>query len=99
MKYIEITCPCCKTVLVINRIEGKLVEARKPILEQTTGDRFKDAVIKSKHQKEDIEKKFKESAEAHKKRSESLQNMFKKSLKEVSKKGNKSKPITPFDFD
>ena len=99
MNYIEIKCPCCQTILVIDRIDGKVIEERKPVLQQSTGDRFKDALIKSKNQKSETEKKFKEAAEANKTRSESLESMFQKSLKEVSKSDDKSKPISPFDFD
>ena len=99
MQYFEIKCPCCNTILVIDRIDGKVIEERRPILEQSTGDRFKDALIKSKQQKVTIEKKFKESEKAHKKRSESLQNIFNDSLKKVNESDDKSKPLTPFDYD
>lgn len=99
MKFFEIKCPCCDTILVIDRTDGKVIEERKPIIEQSTGDRFKDALIKSRQQKATVEKKFKESEEAYKKRSESLQNIFNKSLKKVKENGDKSKPLTPFDFD
>ncbi|MEE9164855.1 MAG: hypothetical protein V3U15_01180 [Nitrospinota bacterium] len=99
MQFFEIKCPCCNTILVIDRIDGKVIEERRPILEQSTGDRFKDALIKSKQQKVTIEKKFKESEKAHKKRSESLQNIFNDSLKKVNESDDKSKPLTPFDYD
>jgi len=99
MQYFEIKCPCCNTILVIDRIDGKVIEERRPILEQSTGDRFKDALIKSKQQKVTIENKFKESEKAHKKRSESLQNIFNDSLKKVNESNDKSKPLTPFDYD
>ena len=99
MKLLEITCPSCKTILVIDRIDGKVVEERKPILKQSTGDRFKDAIIKAKKQKAVREKKFKESEEAHKKRPESLRNIFNKSLKKVKEEDDGSKPLTPFDYD
>ena len=99
MQFFEIKCPCCNTILVIDRITGKVIEERKPILEQSTGDRFKDALIKSRQQKVMIEKKFKESETAHKKRSESLQNIFNESLKKVNESDDKSKPLTPFDYD
>ncbi|HJN02569.1 MAG: hypothetical protein QF907_04585 [Nitrospinota bacterium] len=99
MQYFEIKCPCCNTILVIDRIDGKVIEERRPILEQSSGDRFKDALIKSKQQKVTIEKKFKESEKAHKKRSESLQNIFNDSLKKVNESNDKSKPLTPFDYD
>lgn len=99
MKHIKITCPCCNAILIFDRIEEKVVEVRKPILEQSTGDRFRDAFIKSKQQKAEIERKFKDSEEAHQKRSKSLQEIFNKSLKKVKKSGDKSKPETPFGFD
>lgn len=99
MKHFEIICPCCNTILIIDRLEEKVIEERRPIIEQTTGDRFKDAVIKSKQQKVEVEKKFKESAEAQKNKRQSLQDIFKKSLKKVKESGDTSKPKTPFDFD
>tara|TARA_B100000959_G_scaffold107648_1_gene113416 strand:- start:1073 stop:1372 length:300 start_codon:yes stop_codon:yes gene_type:complete len=99
MQFFEIKCPCCNTILVIDRKNGKVVEERRPILEESTGDRFKDALIKSKQQKVTIEKKFKLSKNAHKKRSESLQNIFDESLKKVKESDDKSKPLTPFDYD
>jgi hypothetical protein len=99
MQYFEIKCPCCNTILVIDRIDGKVMEERRRILEQSSGGRFKDALIKSKQQKVTIEKKFKESEKAHKKRSESLQNIFNDSLKKVNESNDKSKPLTPFDYD
>ena len=99
MQFFEIKCPCCNTILVIDRKNGKVVEERRPILEESTGDRFKDALIKSKQQKVTIEKKFKLSKNAHKKRSESLQNIFNDSLKKVNESDDKSKPLTPFDYD
>ncbi|HJP17998.1 MAG TPA: hypothetical protein QF468_05025 [Nitrospinota bacterium] len=99
MQFFEIQCPCCNTILVIDRKDGKVVEERRPILEQSTGDRFKDALIKSKQQKVTIEKKFKNSENDHKKRSESLQNIFDESLKKIKESDDKSKPLTPFDYD
>lgn len=99
MKYIKITCPACNTLLIIDRINGKINEVRKPIIEQSTGDRFKDAFIKSSRQKADAENKFKKSAKAQQNRSESLNNLFKKSLEEIKKSGDATKPETPFDFD
>lgn len=99
MKHIKITCPTCNTELVVDRIEEKIVETRKPILEKTTGDRFKDALIKSKQLIAETEKKFKESKEAQKKRSESLKDLFNKSLDKVKKAGDKSKPENPFDYE
>tara|TARA_B100000315_G_scaffold212311_1_gene209618 strand:+ start:10808 stop:11107 length:300 start_codon:yes stop_codon:yes gene_type:complete len=99
MQFFEIKCPCCNTILIIDRIDGKIIEERRAILEQSTGDRFKDALIKSKQQKATVEKKFKESEKAHKERSESLQNIFDKSLKKVNENDDKSKPLTPFDYD
>lgn len=99
MEYLEIPCPCCKTILVIDHIAGEVIEARKPIIEQSTGDRLKDAIIKSGQQKKEIKKKFEESENAQKNRPEMLQNIFKKSLQEVKKRDDKSKPSTPFDFE
>lgn len=99
MKHIKIICPDCKTILLIDRVTEKIVEMRKPILEQSTGDRFKDAFIKSKQDKLNAERKFKESTKAYEKRSESLQDIFNKSLKRVKENDDKSKPETPFDFE
>ena len=99
MNHLQIKCPCCQTILIIDRIKGVVIEERKPIIEESTGDRFKDALIKSKQQKATVEKKFKESEDAQKKRAESLKNIFNESLKKVKESDDKSKPKSPFDFD
>ena len=53
-KELKITCPDCGVILVVDRISGKVIEARKPIGEQSTGDRFTDAFTKVKKDKERI---------------------------------------------
>lgn len=97
MKFFEIKCPCCNTTLVIDRLDGKVVEERKPLIEDSTGDRFKDAMIKTKQQKAVVEKKFKDSESAHKKRAQSLDSIFKESLKKVKENDDGTKPFNPMD--
>jgi len=40
----KITCPCCDTILVINKVTGEILEHRKPLVENPSGDRFADAL-------------------------------------------------------
>lgn len=94
---IKVKCPCCESILVVRRRDGKLLETREPLLEKSTGDRFEDAFIKVKGRKQDVARKV---AEAKRKEEEHLNNaddFFKQAL-ERAKETEDDKPLNPMDF-
>lgn len=97
--FFEVTCPGCTTVLIIRRRDGKVVEVRKPILENSSGDRFKDAEMKVKGEKERIAKQFEEAREREKNKMDRLNALFNEGLKRAKEEGPVKKPESPFDLD
>ncbi|MBI5749564.1 MAG: hypothetical protein HZA00_10605 [Nitrospinae bacterium] len=98
-KELKITCPDCGVILVVDRITGKVLETRKPIIEQSTGDRFADAILKVKKDKEKITStKFDDLKKEQDKKRKISEEIFKTSLKE-EKKDNNIKPHSIFEGD
>ncbi|MCX7011742.1 MAG: hypothetical protein NTW86_04115 [Candidatus Sumerlaeota bacterium] len=97
---IKVECPCCKTILVINRHKGTVLEQRKPILEQSTGNRFEDAVLKVRKSKEAVEQKFAEAQKKERERKDKLESLFEKELKRVKESGEEiGKPQREIDLE
>ncbi len=95
----KVNCPICKSVLVVEKKTGKVVETRKPILEESTGDRFEDAFLKVKKSSAIAEEKFRAAREKEKHKREKLDALFSERLKEVKEKGETGPPQRPFDLD
>ncbi len=98
-EFIEVKCPGCQTVLIVNRRSGKIVEVRKPILEESTGDRFQDAMIKVRGEKEAIAKKFEQAKAKERGKIDRLNALFEESLRKAKEEGPVTKPINPMDLD
>lgn len=95
--FFRITCPECKTILVVERRTGKVVEVRRPILEQSTGDRFEDAFKKVKERTTLAEEKFRKAQEAEKAKQEKLERLFREAKKKVEESGEELRPLNPYD--
>lgn len=89
--FLEVKCPECDHILIIDRITGKVVEVRKPLLKHGSGDRFKDSLDKVKQGTKEAEELFNKSVAAEKTKSKDLNDLFEKSLDQVKQQG----PITP----
>jgi hypothetical protein len=98
-EFFEIACPDCKTILIVRRRDGKIAEQRKPILAESTGDRFEDAFLKVKRSKGEIEKKVEEAREKEKTKMDRLNALFKEGLERTQKEGPIKKPERELDLD
>ncbi len=98
-EFIQIACPDCQTVLIIRRRDGKLMETRKPIIEDTTGDRFEDAFLKVKRSQGAIEKKVEDAKERERTKMDRLNALFKEGLEKAKEEGPATKPKREFDMD
>jgi len=98
-KYIKIKCPSCGSILIIDKIDEKIVEVRKPLIEKSTGDRFKDAFLKYQSSKNETEKKFEQLKQEEKHKKDKLDDLFKKSINKVKKSGKIEKEIRDIDLD
>ncbi|OPZ06959.1 MAG: hypothetical protein BWZ08_02174 [candidate division BRC1 bacterium ADurb.BinA292] len=98
-EFFEVPCPECKSVLIIRRRDGKLMETRKPLLEETTGDRFEDAYERVRRAGNEIERKVAEAREREKGKMDRLNALFNDSLEKAKKKGPVQKPKREVDLD
>lgn len=96
----QITCPCCNTILVVERRTGKIVDERRPILDQSTGDRYQDALKKVTERGAVAEEKFRKFQEERGSKMTKLDELFKDALKRAEDEPDTGeKPVNPFDLD
>lgn len=94
MKNFEITCPCCESLLVVDRLNGEIL-LHKP-KERKSSQSLESMVSNLQTQKSEMEKKFEKQIESQKDRSRVLEEKFKEALERV----DKDKPyINPMDLD
>lgn len=98
-EFHEVKCPDCQTILIVRSRDGKVVEVRRPILEDSTGDRFEDAMIKVRGEKDAVAKKFEEAKAREKDKISRLNKLFDDRLKEVKAEGPVEKPFNPMEMD
>lgn len=95
--FYQITCPECKTILIVERRTGKIVEVRRPILDSSTGDRFEDAVKKVRERETLADEKFRKALESQKTKKSRLDQLFQETLKKVEESGEDIRPVNPYD--
>lgn len=97
---LNVTCPGCKAVLIVDRKSGEVLETRKPLVEEaeSTGDRFEDARKRVLTAKERAEKAFESAKEKEKTKLERLDALFKEKKEEL-KDEPIERPERPFDYD
>lgn len=98
METLSVKCPDCKNILIVDKKTGQVVEVRRPIVEDSTGDRFEDARQRVMTQKERAEKLFEEAREKEKNKFDRLESLFKEKAAEYKDKPIE-KPENPFDRD
>ena len=96
---LKITCPCCDTILIVDRRKGTILEQRKPILKESTGDRYEDAFKKVRDSKTVAEARFESARQEEKTRKERIEALFKEGLKRVKESGDTSKPMRDIDYE
>lgn len=97
--FLEITCPGCQSVLIVRRRDGKVVETRKPIVEDSSGDRFEDAFQKVKRSKHEIQKKYEEARQREQGKMDRLNSLFKENLDRAREEGPAERPEREMDLD
>jgi predicted nucleotide-binding protein (sugar kinase/HSP70/actin superfamily) len=91
---LEITCPCCESLIVIDRITGEVL-FHKEKEKKITGS-LESMVSNLEAQKSEAEKRFEKQLESQKDRARLLEEKFKEALK----RADKDKPyINPMDMD
>ncbi len=94
-KNFEITCPCCETLMVIDRVSGEILLHKEK--ERKTGQSLESMVSNLETQKSEMAKRFEKQLESQKDRSRILEEKFKEALERADKS---DKPyINPMDLD
>jgi hypothetical protein len=92
---VEITCPCCKTKLVVDSDTGEILSEERPKMD--TDKTFEDAFGKVESGEKRRAEAFSKAFDKTKKLDELLSKKFEEAKKKAKK--DKSKPRTPFDYD
>ena len=93
---IEVTCPCCSAVLVIDKNLDRVVSHREPPREDRPDlDRAAQLVAEEKARREAI---FQQSVEAEKSRGDALSRRFEEALRQAREEPV-TKPKRDFDLD
>jgi len=96
----KVKCPCCETILVIDKVTGEILEHRAPLVENPSGDRFADALSAQKDRSKKLNNLFDESLSGVKEKETERQSIFEESLKKARDEGpNDDKPIRDIDLD
>jgi hypothetical protein len=97
--FYNIPCPCCQTVLIVDRRTGEVVEERRPIIENSTGDRYEDALKKVKGRVGEAEEKFRRFQEEQAGKKDRLDALFRDALERAKTDDDGNPPPSPFDRD
>ncbi len=84
-KTISVTCPGCNDVLIVDRNSGDILEVRKPLVEESSGDRMQDAFTKLSDEKRKRNALFDNMKEDQEKRKKEAESLFDVSLKSAAK--------------
>jgi hypothetical protein len=95
MKNFEITCPCCASTIVVDRLTGEVL-LHKVKETRTTGS-LETMVSNLEVQKTEAAKRFERQLESQKDRGRILEEKFKEALERADK--SDKPPINPFDLD
>jgi hypothetical protein len=96
MANFEITCPCCETTLVIDRISGEVL-LHKAKEKRGPGGSLDAMVAGLETQKSEAAKRFDRQLESQKDRARILEERFKEALERAEKSDEKY--VNPLDMD
>ena len=92
---IEIICPCCESLIVVDRVTGEILLHKKK--ESKSGLSLEAMVANLDSQKSELAKKFDKNMESQKDRARILEERFKEALKKAE--GSDEKYVNPLDMD
>ena len=95
MKNFEITCPCCESTIVVDRLSGEVLLHK--VKENRGKESFEAMVSNLETQKSEMAKRFEKNLESQKDRSRILEEKFKEAMQRAEKS---DKPlVNPMDLD
>lgn len=100
VRTLEVTCPDCGNILIINKEDGSIVEIRKPLVEESSGDRFTDAMTAAKNHSDKMKSVFDSRLSDYAKKEKERDSIFQESLKKARESDpDDLKEIRDIDLD
>ena len=97
---LKVACPECGCVLYVERVTGKILEARRPVKDQREDeDRFSALMRKAKGRGEAALEKFAHATEKEKTKKERLESLFKDAKEKVVQSGDIGPETRDIDLD
>jgi len=91
----EITCPCCETLIVVDRVSGEVLLHKTK--EKKAGGSLESMVAGLQSQKSEVEKKFDRELASQKDRARLLEEKFREAMQRAEKSDEKH--VNPMDLD
>jgi len=91
----EITCPCCETLIVVDRVSGEVLLHKTK--EKKAGGSLESMVAGLQSQKSEMEKKFDRELASQKDRARLLEEKFREAMQRAEKSDDKH--VNPMDLD
>jgi uncharacterized protein YPO0396 len=91
----EITCPCCESMIVVDRISGEVLLHK--VKERRAGGSLESMVAGLESQKSEMQKKLDREIAAQKDRGRILEERFKEAMQRAEKSDEKF--VNPMDLD
>ena len=95
---LEILCPECKSVILIDLATGGILEHKAPPKPKTFGS-FDDALSALKSADASRDERFRASVDAEKRRAETLSKQFEHLIKKAEEEDDGTPPPNPLDLD
>jgi hypothetical protein len=100
VRTMNITCPECKTILVVNKDTGAILEVRTPLVDDPSGDRFADALQAHKQHNTKLKTLFTKSLSGLSEQEQERRSVFEESLKKARAEGvDDERPLRDIDLD
>ena len=91
----EIICPCCETLIVVDRLSGEVLLHKQK--ERASKESFDAMVSKLEAQKTEAQKRFDQQLESQKDRARILEEKFKEAMQRAEK--DDTPVLNPMDMD
>lgn len=91
----EITCPCCESTIVVDRVSGEVLLHK--LKERKIAGSLETMVSNLETQKSEAARRFDKQIESQKDRARLLEEKFREALQRAEK--SDEKPVNPMDWD
>ncbi|MCX7003581.1 MAG: hypothetical protein NTV22_09955 [bacterium] len=100
IRTFNVSCPDCKSILVINRDTGAVLEVRKPLVDDPTDNRLNDALRAHEKHSAKLQGLFSASLADVSKREQERKELFEQSLQKARESDESEEmPLRDIDLD